>query len=125
MQTLGADVAEGDGLGAGGRLGLYSVGIHSGKRPRRERPRTTTTTANFPPTTIAAVFQVHQDPVDFWEVKSESLLRSRCVDQLLSVSGGIELDATSLQRNHLNGFGALAGRPIIAACNESFGSGGV
>jgi len=76
MQALGADVAEVDGLGAGGRLGLYSVGIHSGRSPRRDSPKTATTTASFAPTTIAAVFQVHLDAVDFWEVKSESLLWS-------------------------------------------------
>ena len=65
MQALDADVAEVDGVGAGGRLRLYSQGIHLGRRPMRDSPRTTATTANFAATKIAAVFQVHRDAVDF------------------------------------------------------------
>ena len=65
MQALGADVAEVDGVGAGGRLRLYSQGIHPGIRPMRDSPRTTAKTANFAATKIAAVFQVHRDAVDF------------------------------------------------------------
>ena len=36
-----------------------------------DSPKTIATTASFAPINTAAVFQVHRDVVDFWDVKSQ------------------------------------------------------
>ena len=49
----------------------YSLGIQSGRRPVWARPTTMAAMTTFIPTTMAAVFQVHLDLVDFSEITSQ------------------------------------------------------
>ena len=41
------------------------------KKPHAGSPKATATTASFAPINTAAVFQVHRDVLDFWDVKSQ------------------------------------------------------
>ena len=49
----------------------YSLGIQSGRRPVWARTTTMAAMTTFIPTTMAAVFQVHLDLVDFSEITSQ------------------------------------------------------